>query len=89
MITDVTAGGPAAKAGLRGGAKELQFQGESVVAGGDVVVSIDGAPVTGADDLVRIVTNSLRPGQTAVFTILRAGRHREVPVTLATRPATP
>jgi 2-alkenal reductase len=89
MITDVTPGGPASRAGLRGGAEELQFQGERVVAGGDVVVSIDGTPVTGADDLVRIVTNSLRPGQTAVFTVLRAGRHRDVAVKLATRPATP
>jgi S1-C subfamily serine protease len=89
LITQVTAGGPAAKAGLRGGSRELQFQGETVVAGGDVVLAVGGETVTGADDLVRIVTNSLRPRQTVVVTILRGGRRQEVPVTLAARPAAP
>jgi 2-alkenal reductase len=88
LITEVTGGGPAAKAGLRGGSHELQFQGETVVVGGDVVLAVDGAKVTGADDLVRIVTNSLRPGEAAVFTILRAGRQRSVTVRLAARPGT-
>jgi 2-alkenal reductase len=85
LITEVTAGGPAAKAGLRGGSKELQFQGDTVLAGGDVVVAVGGIPVSGADDLVRIVTNSLRAGQTTVFTVVRDGRRRSVAVTLAKR----
>jgi len=89
LITEVTAGGPAARAGLRGGSKELQFQGETVVTGGDVVLAVGGSPVAGADDLVRIVTNRLRPRQTVVFSILRDGRRRSVAVKLATRPAAP
>jgi 2-alkenal reductase len=89
LITEVTAGGPAAKAGLRGGSKELRFQGETVLTGGDVVLAVGGSPVTGADDLVRIVTNTLRPRQTTVFTILRDGRRRSVAVRLAARPAAP
>jgi S1-C subfamily serine protease len=89
LITEVTAGGPAAKAGLRGGTHELRFQGETVTAGGDVVLAVGGEAVTGADSLVRIVTNSLRPGQVVVFSILRDGKQREVPVRLATRPASP
>lgn len=89
LITEVAAGGPAAKAGLRGGSKELRFQGETVLAGGDVVLAVGGTPVTGADALVRIVTNQLRPGQTVVFSVLRAGRRRSVAVTLAARPAAP
>jgi S1-C subfamily serine protease len=89
LITEVSTGGPAAKAGLRGGSRELQFQGETVVAGGDVVLAVGGEAVTRADDLVRIVTNSLRPRQTVVVTILRGGRRQDVPVTLATRPAAP
>jgi S1-C subfamily serine protease len=89
LITEVTAGGPAAKAGLRGGSKELQFQGETVLTGGDVVLAVGGSAVTGADDLVRIVTNRLRARQTVVFTILRDGRRRSVAVRLAARPATP
>jgi S1-C subfamily serine protease len=87
MITTVTEGGPAAKAGLRGGSRQIRFQGESVLTGGDVVVGVAGAQVAGADELVRIVTNTLRPGQTAVFSILRDGKPRSIAVRLATRPS--
>ena len=89
IVESVTAGGPAARAGIRGGSTQIQFEGETLVAGGDVVVSVDGTPVTDADALVRIVTNSLRPGQTAVFGIVRGHARRTVAVKLAERPAGP
>jgi 2-alkenal reductase len=89
LVDRVNPGGPAARAGLRGGAAESQFQGAAVVAGGDVVLAIDGARVASADDLVRIVTNRLRPGQTAVFTVLRDGRRRSIAVRLGSRPSDP
>ena len=81
------AGGPADRAGLRGGTKQESFLGESIVAGGDVVLAIDGRPVTGADDLVRIVTNHLQPGDTARVLILRGGRRRTLSIRLISRPA--
>jgi 2-alkenal reductase len=89
LVDRVTPGGPAAKAGIRGGTAESQFQGQAVVAGGDVVVAISGSPVSSADDLVRIVTNKLRPGRAAVFTVLRDGRRRSVVVHLGNRPNDP
>jgi 2-alkenal reductase len=87
LVDSVTDGGPAARAGLRGGTHMTRFEGEAVRLGGDVVTAIDGTPVSDADDLVRIVTNSLRPGQTAVFTVLRAGRQLAIPIRLVARPA--
>ena len=87
LVDSVTAGGPAARAGLRGGSRTIDFEGESVRLGGDVVLAIDGIPVNSADDLVRIVTNSLRPGRTAVFTVLRAGRRQAILLHLDTRPS--
>jgi 2-alkenal reductase len=89
LVDRITPGGPAAKAGMRGGTAESQFQGEAVVAGGDVVLAIAGMPVTSGDDLVRIVTNRLRPGQTALFSVLRDGRRRSVAVHLGSRPNDP
>ena len=89
IVESVTGGGPAARAGIRGGSTQIQFEGETLVAGGDVIVSVDGTPVTDADALVRIVTNSLRPGQTAVFGIVRGHARRTVAVKLAERPAGP
>ncbi|MDX6473193.1 MAG: hypothetical protein QOK22_2009, partial [Gaiellaceae bacterium] len=86
LVDQVTPGGPAAKAGIHGGVSSSQFQGQSVVSGGDVVLAIDGTPVSSADDLVRIITNTLRPGQTAVFSVLRGGRRRQIAVPLVRRP---
>jgi S1-C subfamily serine protease len=87
LVDGVTAGGPAARAGLRGGTHTLLFEGDTVRAGGDVVLAVDGVPVQNADALVRIVTNRLRPGQTALFTVLRAGSRRSIAVHLAARPS--
>jgi len=87
LVDQVTSGGPAARAGLRAGTRELSFEGETVHVGGDVIVGVNGLPVDGADALVRIVTNILRPGQTAVFAVVRNGRRRSIAVRLAARPA--
>jgi 2-alkenal reductase len=88
LVDRVTPGGPAALAGLRGGTSQSQFQGIEVAGGGDVITAVNGVPVADADALVRIITNELRPGQTAVFTVERAGHTRSVPIRLANRAST-
>jgi S1-C subfamily serine protease len=85
LVDHVTAGGPADRAGIRGGSHPETFLGEPVVAGGDVIVAIDGLPVTDADTLVRIVTTRLEPGRSASFLVIRGGRRRTVVVTLGAR----
>ena len=86
IVDTVAGGGPAASAGLRGGSHEEQFEGETITTGGDVIVAVDGLPVRSADDLVRIVANVLRPGETAVFSVVRAsGGRRTVAIKLTAR----
>jgi 2-alkenal reductase len=86
IIVDVKSGGPAAKAGLRGGDHEVTVLGiQNLVTGGDVIVAIDGMPVHGADDVVRIVSLALKPHDVAVFTVARDGHRLRIPVTLAER----
>jgi S1-C subfamily serine protease len=89
VITSVETNSPAAKAGLRGGFDERRVNGETFTFGGDVIVSIEGRAVRTADDIVRAVTEDLRPGQTATFTIYRDGKQQQVPVVLADRPENP
>ncbi len=86
LVDRVTSGGPAQRAGIRGGTAQESFQGQTIVRGGDVVVAIDGRPVHAAADLVRIVTNVLRPGRVSIVTVVRDGRRRPFTLTLAERP---
>jgi S1-C subfamily serine protease len=45
--------------------------------------------VRSGDDLVRIVTNELKPGSRAVFTVVRGGRQLEIPMLVSQRPDGP
>jgi S1-C subfamily serine protease len=85
LIVEVQ-GGPAREAGLRGGNRQVDVLGfRNLAVGGDVIVDIDGRPVRSADDLVRIVSFSLKPNDLAVFTIVRDGQQKKVAVTLEER----
>ena len=64
------------------------MDGLTFLAGGDVVVAIDGDAVATSEDLGRIVATGLRPGQTASFTVVRDGEQVAIPVQLGERPAT-
>jgi S1-C subfamily serine protease len=89
VITSVRPDSPGSRAGLRGGSDERDFNGLAFTRGGDVIVAIAGRPVRSAADVVRAVTERLRPGQTVTFTIFRGGSRRAVRVTLADRPRNP
>jgi S1-C subfamily serine protease len=86
LIDVVTPGAAGDRAGLRAGTRDVLFEGLDVRAGGDAIVAIDGVPVRGAEDVVRIVTG-LVPGERATFTVVRGTTRRTVPVTLDRRPA--
>jgi S1-C subfamily serine protease len=85
LIVNVSGGSPGAKAGLRGGSRDVDVLDRTVTTGGDVIVEIDGKPVRGADDVVRFVSYSLKPKDVAVFTIIRHGQRKKVAVTLGER----
>ena len=81
------AGSAAAQAGLEAGPQRCVFEGQALRVGGDAIVAIDGVPVTNAEDVVRIVSERLLPGETVPFTVVRGGARRVVRVTLGERPA--
>ena len=88
LIADVKGDTPAARAGLQGGSREERHNGVDVTLGGDLITAIAGEPVRSAEDVSRIVTERLLPGQRVPFTVYRDGTRREqVQVTLARRPA--
>ncbi len=89
LIDSVRSGAAAARAGLRGGTREEEFNGQTFRRGGDVILAIDGEQVGSAEDLVRIVTERLRPSRASTFTVLRDGRRIDVRVVLDERPPNP
>jgi S1-C subfamily serine protease len=89
VITSVRPGSPGARAGLRGGSVQHDFNGAPFTYGGDVLVAVDGRPVRSANDVVRIVTSRLRPGQASTFSIVRDGKRLSIRVILDERPQDP
>ena len=86
LIVDVADGSPALAAHLQGGSRLVDVLGiQDLKVGGDVIVAIDGQPVESADDVVRIVSFSLKPKDVAVFTIVRGGERKRIAVRLAER----
>jgi S1-C subfamily serine protease len=89
VIATVVPESPGEDAGLRGGRERRLLNGFPVRLGGDVVVKIGDRDVQSADDLVRVVSERLAPGQVVRFTVLRDGRRMVVPVRLGERPRRP
>jgi S1-C subfamily serine protease len=71
LITQVTSGGPADKAGLQGGTKQAQIAAQLVTIGGDIVTAIDDAKITNIDDLSTYLEEHTSPGQTISVEIVR------------------
>jgi S1-C subfamily serine protease len=86
LVDRVKPGTAAAHAGLVAGTRDVIYRGVDVKVGGDAIVAIDGLPVQRAEDVVRIVSQRLLPGERATFTVVRGTHRREVHVTLDRRP---
>jgi len=83
-VTTVTPGGPAEKAGLRGGSLPTAISG--IEAGGDLIIAIDGHEVATFGDMLNYLINNKSPNDTVKLTILRQNKEMEVNLTLGKRP---
>jgi S1-C subfamily serine protease len=81
LIERVDPGGPAAQAGLRGGDRVVLAGLQQLRIGGDIVVAIDGKPVTSQTDL-NLLLNREGPGDTVTLTVVRDGKRIDIPVKL-------
>ena len=79
---------PADRAGVRGGNLSVVVQGEEYLLGGDIVTTIQGAPVRSHQDYVARV-KAMRVGQRVKITVMREGQPRELTLTVAERPRLP
>jgi S1-C subfamily serine protease len=86
LVARVVPDGPADAAGLQGSDQKINFQGQRVSAGGDVIVAVDGHKIASEADLPRLISR-FNPGETVALEIVRDGRTRSIDVKLGQRPA--
>ena len=84
-MAEVVKDGPAAKAGIKGGGKEVRFQATLVRTGGDVVTKVNGRAVTRDNDFSELITR-FQPGDRIALELYRGDERRTATVTLGERP---
>ena len=85
LVDQVTAGGPARAAGLRGNDSVVQYQGQQLRVGGDIITAVNGEPIRFMDDLITYLVENTEPGDQITLTVLRGAETLELEVTLGER----
>jgi putative serine protease PepD len=86
MLIDIAPRSPASKAGLKGGSSRAQIGNYIIIVGGDVIVKVNGEPISDADSVIRAIRR-FRPGDRVEMEVVHweAGRSK-VSVTLGEQP---
>lgn len=87
LVLEVVRGGPADKAGIRGGDRIVQLGRYRVPLGGDIVTAVDGESIDDYQDLTVYLETETRVGDTVEVKLIRDGEDRIVQVKLGQRPS--
>ncbi|MEA3407460.1 MAG: trypsin-like peptidase domain-containing protein [Chloroflexota bacterium] len=85
LITRVTPGSPAAKAGLRGATRRVELGNVRVLAGGDIIVKIDDVIIDSNETLREFLETKTRFGQGVEVIFYRGGKKMSAHVVLGER----
>lgn len=86
VIAQVVPGGPADRADLRGGDRQVIIGNRQLVWGGDIITAMDGTRVTSMEELARSIETQTEVGQSVALTIVRDGEEMTAHVPLGERP---
>ena len=86
LLVRISAGSPAADAGLKAGTTAKAVDGQSYTTDGDVITGAGGSAVLTTGDL-RAAIDAKKPGEKLDLTVVNSGQTRTATVTLGTRPA--
>ena len=87
LVAGVQPGSGAARAGLRAAKQSATLAGETYPLGGDLIASVDGAPLYTIDQLRDAIANK-QPGDDVKLGVYRGGDKKTVTVTLGRQPTT-
>jgi len=85
LVSQVQSNSPADQAGLQGSSTPATIGGQQFLVGGDVIIALDGLPITSMDELQTLLQEAA-PGQAIVLTIVRDGNEQTVEVVLGEQP---
>jgi S1-C subfamily serine protease len=85
LIASVTSGSGAAKAGLKGGTRDVTVSGYSYMMGGDIIVGADGESVGSSTSKLESIIAAHKPGDKLALEIYRGSDKKTVTVTLGNR----
>jgi len=88
LVETIEPGSPAEAIGLRGGNYPVVLGGQEFILGGDILVSVNGEPLTDMET-VSALARSLEVGDTVALEYLRDGIERRAEVVLPERPMLP
>jgi len=86
LISQVTSGGAADKAGLLGGGHQVRIGDSWVIIGGDIIIAIDGTRIINGDTLMSYLEENTTPHQVIQVTIVRNNQQMTLPIELGQRP---
>lgn len=84
LVSEVTKGGDAEKAGIKGGTQPARYGNSTIYLGGDIITKIDDIKVTSLADYFSALEDK-RPGETVNVTVHRNRKDRVVQVVLASQ----
>ena len=87
LVARVYKNSPAAQADIHGANREISISRRRILAGGDIIIAIDGLPIVSAGDIDTFLAEEARPGQSVTVEFLRAGETRQVTMQLAEEPS--
>ena len=88
LVEVVEPGSPAEKAGVRGGSLEFSIGGDSLLLGGDVIVTVNGTPATDPDKFATLM-RGLKVGDKLKLKLYRDEKYLELDYVLPERPLLP
>jgi len=85
MVVEVSPGGPADKAGLKGASKQIQVGNIVFPVGGDIITHVDQKEIKDAEELIKTIREK-KIGDSVTLRIVRDGKSRALRLTLQERP---
>ena len=87
LIEKTDPGGPADKAGLKGGQQMVTIDQQQYLVGGDIIVSLNGTRIVNYDSFAASLEEHANPGGSVQIGIIRAGVSMTIQVIVGTQPS--